>query len=607
MIASSAPLEMSMVRTTSSPCRDRRRIITGRRSPSSQGGDELLDAVVAALERVLAQHGALRLVVELEVDPVHGVVAAALFGPLDELAPQPCPRRLWRLVDGDVDLLVGAHALDEAAGLQAVEEAPLAVDVVVLKVDESNARVGERHLVAVLVGLHQLVLDDPVALPVELHRVVLQLGETVLPHAQRLLLEGAEPLLVLVAQGAVEVLGLDVERARFPPVRQAHAAGARSVVADLTDRPDRVLQGHVAQHHARVLEHPQHDRRGAHLEEGGVLAHVGVADDHVEPAEALGIGVGLVTRVDDRPRPRRRRGHALPDVLGPLADAVHRASRRLQHLARAGVDLAGHEERNEDLGVVAEVVPPARQVVLVAAVGVACRVGVVLEEVDDPPDPLLSQALLGLHQEGLQDALTRFVVHHQVVDGVALGGGVLGVGADVEVEPGTVLQEHVGTAAPRHDTAEQVARHLVGAQSPLALERARDAVLVLEPENPSIHWRKGTVAGMEGTRMVPLTAVPTEFAGRVLVAKLGSAGIIAEVRGISGVYPTVFDRPEVWVEANEEADARELITTDTDDAFDATGPAGPPARGLFAGWARLALAAVALVLVVGITLGGRGC
>jgi len=107
--------------------------------------------------------------------------------------------------------------------------------------------------------------------------------------------------------------------------------------------------------------------------------------------------------------------------------------------------------------------------------------------------------------------------------------------------------------------------------------------------------------------MVPLTAVPTEFAGRVLVAKLGSAGIIAEVRGISGVYPTVFDRPEVWVEANEEADARELITTDTDDAFDATGPAGPPARGLFAGWARLALAAVALVLVVGITLGGRGC
>jgi hypothetical protein len=113
---------------------------------------------------------------------------------------------------------------------------------------------------------------------------------------------------------------------------------------------------------------------------------------------------------------------------------------------------------------------------------------------------------------------------------------------------------------------------------------------------------------MEGTRMVPLTAVPTEFAGRVLVAKLGSAGIIAEVRGISGVYPSVFDRPQVWVEAGEEADARELITADTDDSFDADAAlAGHAPRPLFGGWGRLVLAAVALVLVVGVTLGGRGC
>jgi hypothetical protein len=111
--------------------------------------------------------------------------------------------------------------------------------------------------------------------------------------------------------------------------------------------------------------------------------------------------------------------------------------------------------------------------------------------------------------------------------------------------------------------------------------------------------------------MVPLTPVPTEFAGRVLVAKLGSAGILAELRGVSGVYPTVFDRPEVWVEADEEADARELIRADTDDAlevddrFDASD--GRPGRSLLAAWARPLLAAVALVLVVGVTLGGRGC
>ena len=134
---------------------------------------------------------------------------------------------------------------------------------------------------------------------------------------------------------------------------------------------------------------------GADLQEGGVLAHVRVADDDVEAAVALGVGVRLVAGVDDRAAAGGGRRDALPDVLGPLGDAVDRAARRLQHLAGAGVDLAGHEERDQHLGVVAEVVAPAGEVVLVAAVAVAGRVGVVLEEVDDAADALLAQALLG--------------------------------------------------------------------------------------------------------------------------------------------------------------------------------------------------------------------
>src|SRR6266542_1582016 len=43
-------------------------------------GDELLDPFVHRLERVLAQHRSLGLVVELEVHPVHRVVAALLLG-----------------------------------------------------------------------------------------------------------------------------------------------------------------------------------------------------------------------------------------------------------------------------------------------------------------------------------------------------------------------------------------------------------------------------------------------------------------------------------------------------------------------------------------------
>ena len=58
--------------------------------------------------------------------------------------------------------------------------------------------------------------------------------------------------------------------------------------------------------------------------------------------------------------------------------------------------------------------------------------------------------------------------------------------------------------------------------------------------------------------MVPLVPVPSEFAGRVLVAKLGSAGILAELRGVSRIYPTLNDAAVVWVEATEFADARPL-------------------------------------------------
>ena len=223
------------------------------------------------------------------------------------------------------------------------------------------------------------------------------------------------------------------------------------------------------------------------LEERGVLAHVGVAHDHVEAAVALGVGVGLVPGVDDRPGAGGGRRDALPDVLGPLGDAVQRAPGGLQHLAGAGEDLPADQERDQHLGVVGEVVAPGGQVVLVAAVAVAGRVGVVLEQVDDAPDALLPQALLGRGQQLLEDALAGLVVDDEVADGVALGGGVLGVGADVEVQAGAVGQEDVGGAAPGHDPAEEVAGHLVGAEPALAPQRAGDAVLVLEAEDSPLH------------------------------------------------------------------------------------------------------------------------
>jgi hypothetical protein len=121
---------------------------------------------------------------------------------------------------------------------------------------------------------------------------------------------------------------------------------------------------------------------------------------------------------------------------------------------------------------VREVVAPAGEVVLVAAVGVARRVGVVLEQVDVAADALLGETLLGAGQQALEDALAGLVVNDELVDRVALGRRVLGVRADVEVQTGTVGEEDVGAAPPGDDPAEEVAGDLVGAQS---ASRARSA------------------------------------------------------------------------------------------------------------------------------------
>ena len=115
-----------------------------------------------------------------------------------------------------------------------------------------------------------------------------------------------------------------------------------------------------------------------------------------------------------------------------------------------------------------------------------------------PADALLPQPGLGRVDQVLEDPLPGLVVDHQVGDGVALGGGVLGVAADVEVEAGAVLQEHVGRPAPAHHPAEQVAGDLVRAQPALAAQRAGDPVLVLQAEDATIHACGSSAPALHG-------------------------------------------------------------------------------------------------------------
>jgi len=67
-------------------------LLSGPVAPArSEAGDETLDAVVVGAERVFQEHGALGLVVQLEVHPVNGEVPAALLGPPHEGTAQAGP------------------------------------------------------------------------------------------------------------------------------------------------------------------------------------------------------------------------------------------------------------------------------------------------------------------------------------------------------------------------------------------------------------------------------------------------------------------------------------------------------------------------------------
>ena len=76
-----------------------------------------------------------------------------------------------------------------------------------------------------------------------------------------------------------------------------------------------------------ILDHLEHDGRGPDLQEGGDLAHVGVAHDHVEPPVLLGIGVRLVARVDDGSLQRGLEPDLGLEEVGALRELVDRAGR----------------------------------------------------------------------------------------------------------------------------------------------------------------------------------------------------------------------------------------------------------------------------------------
>src|SRR5215208_5782804 len=148
--------------------------------------DEALHPLVVGAERVLAQHGALGLVVELQMDPIDGEVATTLLRALDEVATQSGAGGLrWDRLRTEDREVVG-DPRDRTTVLEEVVQPALAVDVVVREVELRDARVPQRQVVLGAVALDQLPLDHPVDLTLD-EREILRLDrlEAALPQVER--------------------------------------------------------------------------------------------------------------------------------------------------------------------------------------------------------------------------------------------------------------------------------------------------------------------------------------------------------------------------------------------------------------------------------------
>jgi hypothetical protein len=96
--------------------------------------------------------------------------------------------------------------------------------------------------------------------------------------------------------------------------------------------------------------------------------------------------------------------------------------------------------------------------------------------------------------------------------------------------------------------------------------------------------------------MVTLLTVPNGFQARVVAARLGSAGVIAQVRGGDGPYPV--GNVEVEVPEIELDLARQLLLADEVEAVFDSDRQGRPERGATPGWRAVAPWVVAAAAVV---------
>ena len=268
---------------------------------------------------------------------------------------------------------------------------------------------------------------------------------------------------------------------------QLDRSGAGQVRVDLSDRSHRIGEREVFDLEP-VFDGVDEKLGHADLQRRRRLRDVRVADDDVHAPVRTRVGQGLVARVDDGARAGGGRGHGVPHLVGALGELEARRRGGGVDPPVPHQDLACHEEGDERVGDLAEVAPPMQQVVFVTAIRVALRVQVVAEQVQRQVGAQLRQRLVGLDgQVGEHDG-ARAVLLQEILESVTLGGGVLGVGAHVQVEAPAVTQEKVGGTALVQEGLEQLASGVLGVHRRRpGRGRGRQPVLRFDAENSAPH------------------------------------------------------------------------------------------------------------------------
>ena len=136
-----------------------------------------------------------------------------------------------------------------------------------------------------------------------------------------------------------------------------------------------------------ALDQIENERRGPDLHGRGPLAHVRIAQDYVKPAIAAGVNMRFVPRVDQGPAVHCVNAHQHAEKIRALRNLKYpRLSRRAlrfdTHLAGASEDLARDEKRQNARDDPVPCDLATYQVIVVTAVTVADKIGVVLVKTD---------------------------------------------------------------------------------------------------------------------------------------------------------------------------------------------------------------------------------